>query len=207
MVIPSELTRRARKKEETKERIFQAAMALFRQRGFAATTVDDICGRADCAKGTFFNYFPQKEAVFAYLDEQWQVEAAERAAAILADPGPARDRLIEMFVEFAAFYEEDRGLAQLMLQEWGRHRGSPDDELCRRWTALGQEVVRRLQDAGEVRADIDPARGHDVLESVYHGTVAMYVEAPTPPFPLREELRTRLTLVMEGLAPRVPGGR
>ena len=79
--------------------------------------------------------------------------------------------------------------------------------MCRRWNALGQEVVRRLQATGEVRGDIDPERAHQVLESVYHGTVALYVESTAPPFPLRDELRARLTLVMEGLGPRVPGGR
>jgi len=202
-----ELTRRARKKEETKERIFQAALELFRQRGVAATTVEEICDRADVAKGTFFNYFPRKEAVFAFLTEQWQAEAAERASAILAEPGPARDRLIDLFVEFAGFYEEERELAGHMVQEWGRQRRTPDDEIGRRWNALGEEVVRRLQETGEIRADIDPGRAHELMESVYHGTVALYVAAPTPPFPLREELRSRLTLVMEGLAPRVPGGR
>ena len=202
-----ELTRRARKKEETKERIFQAALELFRQRGVAATTVEEICDRADVAKGTFFNYFPRKEAVFAFLTEQWQAEAAERASAILAEPGPARDRLIDLFVEFARFYEEERELAGHMVQEWGRQRRTPDDEIGRRWNALGEEVVRRLQETGEIRADIDPGRAHELMESVYHGTVALYVAAPTPPFPLREELRSRLTLVMEGLAPRVPGGR
>ena len=203
----SELTRRERKKGETRERIFRAALELFRQRGCAATTVEDICARADVAKGTFFNYFPRKEAVFAFLAEQWQAEAAQRAAAILAEPGPARDRLVGMFVEFAGFYEAERELAVHLVQEWGRQRRTPDDEICRRWNTLGQDVVRRLQETGEMRPDVDPGRAHEVLESIYHGTVALYVEAATPPFPLREELRARLTLAMEGLAPRAPGGR
>lgn len=206
-MISQELTRRARKKEETRERIFQAALELFRRRGFDAVTVEEICDRADVAKGTFFNHFPRKEGVFAFLAEQWQVEAAGRAAAILAQPGAALERLIDMFVEFAEFYERERGLAAHMLQEWGRQLRSPDDEIWRRWNQLGQEVIRRLQESGEMRADVDPARAHGLIESVYHGTVTLYVDAPAPPFPLREELRSRLTLVMEGLAPRVPGGR
>jgi AcrR family transcriptional regulator len=206
-VIPKELTRRARKKGETRDRIFQAALELFRHRGFGATTVEEICDRADVAKGTFFNYFPRKEAVFACLAERWQAEAGARAAAILSQPGPARDRLIDMFVEFAGFYENERELAPHMVQEWVRQLRSPDEEICRAWIQLGQDVIRRLQQSGEMRADVDPRRAHELIESVYHGTVTLYVDAPTPPFALREELRSRLTLVMEGLAPRAPGGR
>src|SRR5574339_913721 len=202
-----ELTRRERKKEETKGRIAEVALELFRRNGVDATTVEEICDRADVAKGTFFNYFPRKEAVFSFLSERRQTEAAQRAGAILAEPGPARDRLIELFVEFARFYEDERGLAVHLVQEWGRQRRTPDDEICRRWSTLGQDVVRRLQEMGEMRRDVDPGRAHEVLESIYHGTVALYVEAATPPFSLREELRARLTLAMEGLAPRAPGGR
>jgi len=51
--------RRERKKEETRHRIFVAALKLFNDNGFEATTIDDITARADVSKGTFFNYFPR----------------------------------------------------------------------------------------------------------------------------------------------------
>jgi AcrR family transcriptional regulator len=50
-------------KKRRRERIFQAAMALFRQRGFQETTASDIAKAAHVSRGTFFNYFPYKEAV------------------------------------------------------------------------------------------------------------------------------------------------
>src|SRR5262245_45807144 len=99
-----ELTRRERKKEETKERIFKAALKLFKAKGFEATTIDDIAERADVGKGTFFNYFPRKEAVLGYVPEMWIGEAEEKAEALLSETGPLGPRLIEMFTEFADFY-------------------------------------------------------------------------------------------------------
>ncbi|MBY5571417.1 TetR family transcriptional regulator [Rhizobium leguminosarum] len=72
--------RRERKRRQTRERIEQAAMTLFLQRGFEATTIEDITEAADVSKRSFFDYFPSKEeVVFA-----WQDAFAERLMAAVA---------------------------------------------------------------------------------------------------------------------------
>jgi AcrR family transcriptional regulator len=60
---------RERKKQRTREQIVEAAMALFAERGYHATTIADIATAASVAPRTFFTYFPSKEAVvFHNLD-------------------------------------------------------------------------------------------------------------------------------------------
>ncbi|HEX9705201.1 MAG TPA: TetR/AcrR family transcriptional regulator [Gemmatimonadales bacterium] len=200
-----ELTRRERKKEETKERILEAAFALFRKHGVEATTVEEICEKADVAKGTFFNYFPHKEAVFGYLSETWVADAEEKIGAILAKGTPAWTKVRDVFIEFASFYEEDRELSKHMALEWTRHMHDPEDATCRRWDELGISVARQLQAKGELRRDVPAERASQVLGDIYHSTIMMWLESPEPPFPLKDELRKRLTLVMEGLSPH--GGK
>ena len=64
------LSRRQRKKEALRARLFEAALHLFASQGYEKTSVQEICDRADVAKGTFFNYFPSKEHVLlAYHDQ------------------------------------------------------------------------------------------------------------------------------------------
>lgn len=46
---------------ETKRALVQAAIALWRTKGFAATTVADICQAAGVSKALFYFYFPRKE--------------------------------------------------------------------------------------------------------------------------------------------------
>ena len=197
-----ELSRRERKKGETRERIFNAACKLFRHKGFDATTIDDIAEKADVAKGTFFNYFPRKEAVLGFLSEMWVDEAEQKAETILAEQGPAVAKILEMFVEFAGFYEDDPQLAQHILVEANRRFHDNCDEICNRWDDLGVRIVRHLQASGEVRGDVTPERGHEILGAVYHDTLMRWALAEKKPFALKDELRTRLTIAIQGLAVR-----
>ena len=69
---------RQRKLQATRERLTRGAMALFLERGFEATTIDDIAAAADVSRRSFFHYFASKEDVVA----AWQEGAA---AALVAE--------------------------------------------------------------------------------------------------------------------------
>jgi AcrR family transcriptional regulator len=61
-----------------KERIFRAAITLFAHNGMDNVTIEQIADQADVAKGSFFNYFENKEAVLAYFGTL-QVERLKQA--------------------------------------------------------------------------------------------------------------------------------
>lgn len=61
------VTRWERRKELTHARLVEVGDRLFREQGFDATTVEEIAAASDVAKGTFFNYFPSKEALLGEI--------------------------------------------------------------------------------------------------------------------------------------------
>jgi AcrR family transcriptional regulator len=62
---PESESRRERKKQENRAQLLEAARAVFAEMGFGAASVRDIVRRTDLATGTFYNYFEDKDAIFA----------------------------------------------------------------------------------------------------------------------------------------------
>jgi AcrR family transcriptional regulator len=60
----------AERREKTQAAIIKAARRIFGERGFAATTIDDIAAGARVAKGAVYHHFATKEAVFEAVFEQ-----------------------------------------------------------------------------------------------------------------------------------------
>lgn len=64
----------AERREKTQTAIVRAAKRIFGERGFAATTMDDIAAGAHVAKGAVYHHFPTKEALFEAVFEQASLE-------------------------------------------------------------------------------------------------------------------------------------
>jgi AcrR family transcriptional regulator len=79
---------RGRKKERTRLAIRDAALELFAERGYEATTVDEIAERADVSKATFFRYFATKGEVI-FTSEGYELEALRHA--IIGRPSGEQD--------------------------------------------------------------------------------------------------------------------
>jgi AcrR family transcriptional regulator len=77
---------RERKKAKTRAAIREHALRLFRERGYSATTVEQIAAAAEVSPATFFRYFPTKEDVV--LQDDMDLVTLEALEAQPADLGP-----------------------------------------------------------------------------------------------------------------------
>ena len=77
------MAKQAERRAATTEAILKAGRRLFGERGFAATTIDDIAEAARVAKGAVYHHFATKEAVFEAVFDQVSldlVQEVDRAA-------------------------------------------------------------------------------------------------------------------------------
>jgi AcrR family transcriptional regulator len=99
--------KRNRKSQRTRRHLAEVAVRLFEQRGFAATTVDEITDASDYSSSTFFRLFADKEEVVFYDFS----DLLEHLKAIFAMPnrGNAWGTIRSVFIEFAHLWDIDEG--------------------------------------------------------------------------------------------------
>lgn len=148
---------RSRRREDTRQRLFEAAVELIAEQGFSATTVDDIAERAGVAKGTVYYNFPSKTALFEDLLRHGVglLTADFRAAVAGKPPGAAVSALVRAQLEYIQRY---RSFAQLLLSEmWRTNREWQQTLKLLREEAIGviADVLQSGVDSGEFAADLD----------------------------------------------------
>src|SRR5215510_5504038 len=150
-VLPPD--RRQRRSAEIRERLFRAALNQFAKKGFTETTVEDITEAADVGKGTFFNYYPNKNHILIAFGEMQlaKLEAAIAEVRRTNEPIPEflRSLGVRMTQEPARNPEIMRALLQAFLSTTPVREAMLD--LHKRVQALHTELIRLGQEQGEIR--------------------------------------------------------
>ncbi|MCB5196934.1 TetR/AcrR family transcriptional regulator [Deefgea salmonis] len=88
----------SRRKEARPQEIIEAALALFVEKGYAATKIEDIARAAGVTRGTPYLYFANKEEIFKSVIRSLLLPQLAIGATLLQDwQGSARDLLQELF--------------------------------------------------------------------------------------------------------------
>jgi len=191
-----QLSRRERKKLETRQRLMETALRLFSERGYEATTVKDIATAADVAKGTFFNYFETKEAVLPAIAARRveQLEEALRPDLGAPDSPVARIKLALHLIAESRLCQKQ--LAERLFAAMMR-RQEIDVGHALRDLLAGQ--VRQAQAAGEIRSDLEATYLAGLIHALFFQRLVMWHRGDRP-VPFRESLETSVDLLMDGAA-------
>jgi len=172
--------RRERRRRETRERIFRAALRLFAQRGFLATKIEDITEAADVGKGTFFNYFPSKEHLLVAFAE---MQLGKAQAVVGQFPGGASyhelmQRLLPVIAEEPGHSADlVRSILAAALLNTPARRVMRRNFL-RRFLPFQTALLSAGQRRGEIRADREAQElARHVLRN-FLGTLFLWALAP-----------------------------
>ncbi len=187
--------------------IIEAAARIFARRGYGRTVVAEIAAEAGVGKGTIYEYFESKEALF-FAVFQWLGESsASKAHRILASSkGTVPQRLVKVSDSLLREWVEMRDFFTLVMEYWSASATGESRERFRNafraayqdFRLLLGRLIREGMAQGEFRADIDPESVAAALVGTWDALLlqAWFDEAFDP-------LKTAqhfLEVVMRGLA-------
>jgi len=187
---------RKRKEAEVKLTFFKAATTLFREKGFEATSVDEIAERAGYSRATFFNHFGSKKGVLRYYGQLLEENVERRVSELQASTSPV-DRLREVL--FAMASEADRHIDELKQVYFQSLRDpeylSAPTSARRRIFEMVRTLVEEAQGEGLIRRDLPAVEIAFHVLSIYNGAV---LAAVTGMAEAESTMRSGWILVIEG---------
>jgi AcrR family transcriptional regulator len=168
---------RERKKQQLRQTILEAAVDLFRERGFDATRVQDILERAEISLGTFYNYFPGKDAVLDEFGRDLIASYVQLAARELELEDHTVDQRVRALALACgrAFSSDPEFMTVVVTRSraFGGRGQLParDDPIY----GLLAQLFAEGQAGGEVRPDIPPIELAETFSGIFMFTVVSWL--------------------------------
>lgn len=200
---------RQRRKEARPQELLASALALFVEKGFAATRIEEVAERAGVSKGTLYLYYPSKQALLkAVVREELSLRIEEAAEEVRHYSGSVANLLSTMLPEWwlRVYDSSAAGVLKLFVTEV---RSFPElaEYYVREVIAPNQllvgNLVQRGIDAGEFKAvDVDSAVHSLVLPMVmlcvHKHSLGACADVPTQIDP-ETFIRQHMALILSGL--------
>jgi TetR/AcrR family transcriptional regulator, cholesterol catabolism regulator len=193
-----------KKSDRTREQILHAAAKLFREQGFAATTLRQIAVRAKLKAGSIYYYFSSKNEI---LDEVLELgiqvvfDAVRQTVDALPEDASGRERIeaaseahLYTLLKYSDFTSANfRIYGQVSKAARRRNRN-----IRRAYTDYWKALLGNAQEAGEIAADVDLTLTRLFLLGSMNGAVEWYDDRKTPIAVLARKLCATL---FDGVAP------
>ena len=104
-------------KVATRDRILHAALVVFARKGYHRAVVDDIVRASRTSKGAVYHHFPNKEALFLALVDEFSARLAESVAAAIGGAHGALGKVEAALRSGLETFARHRELARILLLE------------------------------------------------------------------------------------------
>lgn len=186
--------------EMTRQALLEAARTLFGERGYAATSLDEITSAAKVTKGALYHHFGGKQELFAAVYEQVKREVSERAATAFLEPDPWEDLCAGCHAMLDAHL--DPPVRRILLHD---AQAVLDADTIRRVENRYGAVVLRGALRRSIRAGVIQPLPLKTLALMLTGAIlegCMAIAHADDPNQAREDVGNVLMSLLEGLRPR-----
>ncbi|MGC5327377.1 TetR/AcrR family transcriptional regulator [Brevibacillus sp. SYSU BS000544] len=192
-------TRRERKKRETRQKIFNASIKLFKEHGFEATTIDMISDEADVARGTIFLHFTSKEAILAHWGYERLQEIEERREEWDIDDS-CKQKVLRIYKIMNEVNIQNYDFIKVLIESSMKHRKvlESDKSVYLELRELFSDLIEEAQEKGHLKNKFNPLVAANMLENIYYNALYDWVRSDGA-WPLEEIMEEKVSIVFEGL--------
>jgi TetR/AcrR family transcriptional repressor of uid operon len=154
---PAGITRRERRRLETRERLFEAAIDEFRREGVAGAQIERIVQKAGVARGTFYFHFPTKEHVLFEMQRRLEAEIVQGVRRL--DRADSVEEFLRQVVETILAQratETDPELVREIMAMYVRSRPASTEPTGFPILLTVADYLSEAADRGEIRVDVAP---------------------------------------------------
>ena len=148
---------RADRQADRRGQILAAAVKVFAKKGFHASRVGDVAEEAGVAYGLVYHYYKSKEDLLETIFRTTWTEMLARVREVEEAGVPASEAVRQVTALLLRTWRRDPDLVRVLVREVTRsqHVQREVEEITHAMQAL-ETLVRRGQESGEFRADLDP---------------------------------------------------
>lgn len=140
--------------KKTKRKIFETSMRLFSEKGYDATSIEEITATVGIAKGTLYYHFSSKEEIFNFLVEEGMKLLKMSMEIKTSKCETTIDKLKAIvLIQLKGIKKYENILTIVMSQVWGNE---PRNVLCKEKVLEYIKVVQTIIEEGMTKGDIKP---------------------------------------------------
>ena len=169
--------------KHTRGRMLDAAVALFSEHGYEATSVAEICAAAGASKGAFYHHFPSKQELFLRILNQWLAGVDDRLFTRRKDGETVPAVLTRMAKTLGFVFQAASGQLPMFMEFMVQ--ASRDETVWsaavapyRRYQQQFAELISQGQAEGSIRQEVDPETTAQILISLAIGVLLQSVMDP-----------------------------
>ncbi|MCX5380585.1 TetR/AcrR family transcriptional regulator [Streptomyces sp. NBC_00091] len=163
-----------RPKQFDPETAVEQAMQVFWRQGYAATTPQDLVDALGIGKGSLYNAFGSKHALFELALRRYRDKQAQALVELLGGDGPAKERLrgaLRLLTEMDLTDPDRRGCMGINTAAELAGADAVASELVRRMFDRTEEAFRALVEEGQRSGEIAPGRDARAVASMLLSTL------------------------------------
>lgn len=150
---------------KTKRKIFETSMKLFAQKGYDATSIEEITATVGVAKGTLYYHFSSKEEIFKFLVEEG-VKLLKNSIAIKTSKLTNSIDKIKaiILIEIKVLVKYESFMTIILSEIWGT---SPRSKMCRDYVFEYIQMIQEIVEDGMKKGEILEANPNVIASGIF----------------------------------------